>query len=186
MKLRQSDELAAVLDACVLAPMPLCDTLLRCAETPPLFRVLWSSEILREVRRTLEKFGYSGAQADRRVLAMEEAFPEAKVRISRRVLSAVPDLPDPRDQHVVAAAIAGHARAIVTFNLRHFPHGVLKAQGLLALSPDEFLAGLFRRDRQRVVEVLDEQARAIGETKFAVLERLRVSLPKFASIAAEE
>lgn len=186
MKLAQSEDLAVVLDACVLAPMPLCDTLLRCAETPPLFRVLWSSEILREVRRTLEKFGYSGAQAERRVRAMEEAFPEAQVRISRRLWSVVPDLPDPRDQHVVAAAIAGNARAIVTFNLRHFPQGVIKAQGLVALSPDEFLAALFRSDRRRVVEVLDEQARAIGETKLAMLERLRVALPKFANIAAQE
>ena len=52
-----------MLDACVLAPMPLCDTLLRCAEDPALFRVLWSEQILEEVKRTLlQKFGYTAKQ----------------------------------------------------------------------------------------------------------------------------
>jgi hypothetical protein len=34
MILAQDNEYAAVLDACVLVPMPLCDTLLRLAEDP--------------------------------------------------------------------------------------------------------------------------------------------------------
>lgn len=35
-----------VLDACVLIPMPLADTLLRLAEVPRLYRPKWSGAIL--------------------------------------------------------------------------------------------------------------------------------------------
>jgi hypothetical protein len=44
-----------VLDACVLVPMPLCDTLLRLAEQPATYCPLWSEQILLEVGDALEK-----------------------------------------------------------------------------------------------------------------------------------
>ena len=42
-----------MLDACVLLPMPLSDTLLRMAETPRLYVPKWSDDILQEVTRNL-------------------------------------------------------------------------------------------------------------------------------------
>ena len=63
MILTQDNEYAVVLDACVLIPMPLCDTLLRLAEDPSMYRPLWSDQILQEVGIALEKkLGYSTAQ----------------------------------------------------------------------------------------------------------------------------
>jgi len=60
--------------------MPVADTLLRLAEhDPPFFAPLWSRGILNEVKRTILKFGYTEAQASRRIDAMDEAFPEALV-----------------------------------------------------------------------------------------------------------
>jgi hypothetical protein len=53
MILTQDNEYAAVLDACVLVPMPLCDTLLRLAEDPAMYRPLWSEAILTEVATAL-------------------------------------------------------------------------------------------------------------------------------------
>ena len=38
-----------VLDACVLIPMPLADTLLRMAEAPRLYLPQWSQRIMDEV-----------------------------------------------------------------------------------------------------------------------------------------
>ena len=47
-----------VLDACVLVPMPLADTLLRLAAGPRLFLPKWSDQIMVEVTRThRETFG---------------------------------------------------------------------------------------------------------------------------------
>jgi hypothetical protein len=99
------NEYAAVLDACVLVPMPLCDTLLRCAEDPALFRALWSM--------------------------MREAFPEACVSVPPALLGAVPEIPDEADKHVVAAAIHEGAQVIVTSNLKHFPQEMLAPHRIL-------------------------------------------------------
>jgi PIN domain len=48
-------------------------------------------------------------------------------------------LPDPDDRHVLAAAIAGHADAVVTFNLKHFPASALAPYLVEAIHPDDFV-----------------------------------------------
>ena len=79
----QSNQYIAVLDTCVLAPMPLCDTLLRLAEDPAFYIPKWSADIMRELRSTLQRMGYTPAQAERRIVAMESAF-EALAHVARR------------------------------------------------------------------------------------------------------
>jgi hypothetical protein len=49
----QTNAFVVVLDTCVLAPMPLCDTLLRLAEDPAFYMPRWSAGILDELRRVL-------------------------------------------------------------------------------------------------------------------------------------
>jgi hypothetical protein len=53
----------ATLDACVLAPMPIADTLLRLAEEPSFYLPKWSRDILEETKRTLARFGYTEPQS---------------------------------------------------------------------------------------------------------------------------
>lgn len=48
-------------------------------------------------------------------------------------------LPDPDDQHVLAAAIRANADLILTFNLKDFPEEALKPYGIEVQHPDEFL-----------------------------------------------
>jgi predicted nucleic acid-binding protein len=184
MILTLDNEYAAVLDACVLAPMPLCDTLLRCAEEPALYRVLWSDQTLEEVDRTLQKFRYTPEQSARRLRKMREAFPEASISVPPQLLAAVPGLPDANDRHVAAAAIQGRAEVIVTSNLKHFPREVLAPYGILVHSPDDFLLHQFHLNPDRVLDVLDTQASAIRQQRLDILNRLRVSLPQFAELVA--
>jgi hypothetical protein len=67
-----------VLDACVLVPMPLADTLLRLAAGPRLFLPKWSDQIMVEVTRTLrETFGLSDRKAMYRESEIRQHFPEA-------------------------------------------------------------------------------------------------------------
>lgn len=47
-------------------------------------------------------------------------------------------LPDENDRHVLAAALACVADAIVTFNTADFPAEILKPFGVVAVAPDTF------------------------------------------------
>lgn len=49
-------------------------------------------------------------------------------------------LPDPEDDHVLAAAIAAQASVIVTDNLKDFPMRNLSPHEIEALSADDFIA----------------------------------------------
>lgn len=55
-----------VLDACVLIPMPLADTLLPMAEAPRLYLPKWSQLIMDEVTRNLIAKGDKPAEKARR------------------------------------------------------------------------------------------------------------------------
>ena len=69
-----------VLDACVLLPMPLADTLLRMAEHPRLYIPHWSDEIIQEVSRNLvQRFNKTPEQARHREEELRKAFPSAWV-----------------------------------------------------------------------------------------------------------
>jgi hypothetical protein len=74
------EQYIALLDACVLVPMPVADTLLRLAEEPAFYTPRWSVDILQEVEKTLQKrFHYTAEQIDRRMTAMRTAFPDATI-----------------------------------------------------------------------------------------------------------
>lgn len=67
------------------------------------------------------------------------------------------ELPDKDDRHVLAAAIAGHAPLIVTFNLSDFPAKHLNLYSVEAIHPGEFLLDLLDLAPQVVVRALVEQ-----------------------------
>ena len=48
-------------------------------------------------------------------------------------------LPDKDDRHVLAAAITGHADAIITLNVKDFPEKILDSFGIEIQTPDEFV-----------------------------------------------
>lgn len=69
---------------------------------------------------------------------MKAVLPEADV-VNYRPLVTDLQLPDPDDRHVLAAAIAGKAPVIVTWNLKDFPVPNLRPYGVISQSPDDFL-----------------------------------------------
>jgi hypothetical protein len=71
---------SAVLDANVLYPFSLRDTLLRLAELE-LFTALWSTRILEEMRRNLVEHRITAEQADRIEEAMRK--PSRKPKSTR-------------------------------------------------------------------------------------------------------
>lgn len=149
---------AAVLDACVLVPSALCDTLLRLAEAS-FYRPLWSDRILTEVEDALLAIrpDLGEERIRRRTGLMARTFEDALVP-GWEAVSAGLDLPDPDDRHVLAAAITGGAQAIVTFNLKDFPASALESRAIESRHPDEFLLDQLDLMPSRLLETLVEQA----------------------------
>lgn len=150
--------ISAVLDACVLVPSVLADTLLRCAEDEH-YRPLWSAQILDEVRRNLPG-SVSVAAADRRIQAMRRFFPDAEVDGYQALVGQMTN--HRKDRHVLAAAVAARADVIVTANLRDFPADALDVYAIEALHPDDFLCDLLDASPRRIVQILHQQAEATG------------------------
>lgn len=155
--------LLTVLDANILAPAALRDTLLRAAEVG-FYQPLWSAPILAEVENTLrEKLRQPPATIHRLFAAMNGAFPLAMVGdfAHLEVLPALGTV-DAKDRHVVAAALKAEATRIVTKNLRHFPTAALAAAArprpLVAQGPDSFLLTLLAQDTPRMIALLVQQA----------------------------
>ncbi|MDG2992097.1 PIN domain-containing protein [Candidatus Synechococcus calcipolaris G9] len=64
------------------------------------------------------------------------------------------ELPDPKDRHVLAAAIHGKVDVIVTFNLKDFPPKALAPHNIELQHPDDFLAFLIDLRPMKVVQAL--------------------------------
>jgi len=131
-----------LLDACVLYPTVLREILLGVAAAG-LFTPLWSARILEEWARAARKIGPTGeAQARAEIALLRAAWPAAEV-VPQPGLEARLWLPDPADIHVLAAAIAGSADLILTFNAQDFPRKILAEEGVRRDEPDAFLRGLW-------------------------------------------
>lgn len=100
-----------VLDACVLIPASLRDTLLRAVQAD-LYRVQLTEEILEEVRRNLIKKGMLEDKAHRLISTIREKFDDAFITHHRSLIASMPN--NEKDRHVLAAAVACRARIIVT------------------------------------------------------------------------
>lgn len=174
-----------ILDACVLVPHPPFDTLLRAADAG-LYEPRWSAQILDEVERTLvHKMGVDRARAAGRIVAMQRAFPHAQVDGHENLIAAMRN--DPKDRHVLAAAVRAGAGAIVTANLKDFPPAALDAYDVEALHPDDFLLDLLDLDLPAVLRSLEEQAEAYVDPPLSLRDlrcHLSATVPKFAAATA--
>ncbi|MEO0749455.1 MAG: PIN domain-containing protein, partial [Pseudomonadota bacterium] len=140
----------ALLDTCVIYPTVMREMLLEVAKGGG-FEPLWSARILEEWQRAAMKLGPDGvAQAAGELVMLKRDWPRSEVTWPAS-LEARLWLPDPADVHVLAAAIAGHADAIVTVNAKDFPRGVLAEEGLSRADPDAFLVGLYAAQPDMVV-----------------------------------
>ena len=142
----------ALLDACVLFPVAVCDSLFSVASTG-LFAAKWSAKIEDEWTRSLErKNAKPPGTYSRRRDHMRDAIPDWEVpEQAWQSLTHGLRLPDAGDVHVLAAAIAGHADCIVTVNLRDFPPATLAPFGIEAIHPDEFLIAQMDLDQVAVL-----------------------------------
>lgn len=133
----------ALLDTCVLWPSLQRDFLLSLA-VEGIYRPVWSSVILEELEyeekakwiRRGEADGEATGRALHLIKQMRQSFDDAEVE-GWEGLEGTYDLPDPNDEHLVAAAVVANAGAIVTHNTKDLPRNKMPA-GLQVLTPPEF------------------------------------------------
>ena len=177
----------AVLDADIIFSRVLHELMGRAADDLRLFDLLWSEELLAEVRRSLvEKKGLSEEVAARWVGYLSQGFPAGRVDIS----TVPPDLDlqsltrDPEDIHVCALAIAGNADYLFTFD-RAYLKDPLRLHGIEVPDLDEFLARQCDEQPEAFRQMVEEQADSWGGGRpvndlLAAFER--ASVPKFVTV----
>jgi predicted nucleic acid-binding protein len=131
----------AILDANVMYPVNVFDILAQfCIEG--LFTAKWSQDIDEEWTRNLlaSRADLTQEQVYKRRDQQRMALPDWEVEAEQyqSLIEAI-KLPDINDRHVLAAAIAGHADSIVTFNIKDFPSDVLDQYDIEAIHPDDFI-----------------------------------------------
>jgi hypothetical protein len=137
------DPVVAVYDACVLDSPFLRDFLVRLAihgRQMGVLRAKWTGRIHREwiraVRRQRPEIPLRALRRTREL--MDQHVLGCRVRGYQRWEQRL-TLPDPNDRHVLTAALACIANAIVTFNTRDFPQATLNPFGVVAVTPDNFV-----------------------------------------------
>lgn len=161
---------SAILDTCVLWPSLQRDFLLSLA-VEGLYRPLWSEAILEELeyhesQKLVERHsvvdGVAAARAARLVDRMRTSFGDALV-VGWESLEGSYGLPDPDDEHVVAAAVVGGAGAIVTYNLKDFPATKVPSS-IQVLAPPEFLLNTASVDPARALRAVSEISSRSGRS----------------------
>lgn len=144
----------AVLDACILYPAPLRDVLLSLAKAG-LYGARWTAEIQDEWIRNLhaKRPDLDKAKLSHTATLMSNAIEDAVIHHYEYLIPTL-NLPDPDDLHVLAAAIVGHADAIITFNRKDFPDHRVAQHEIEILHPDDFLVAQYDLDQIRMLSVI--------------------------------
>ncbi|MDR0594193.1 MAG: PIN domain-containing protein [Bifidobacteriaceae bacterium] len=156
---------AVFLDACVLVPVTLTNVILTAAEDG-LLEPFWSPEVIEEAVEAIREVhpDIPEERIRHRFAAMDAAFGQASV-LGGPASVDICGLPDPDDQHVVAAAVAAGAEIIVTANIRDFSDALMALLGIQVKSPDELSMGCLEADEQAIVATVVKVAAALHDPK---------------------
>jgi PIN domain len=104
---------------------------------------------------------------------MNEALPDALVS-GYEFLEETLNLPDPKDRHVLAAAIHCGADVIITKNLKDFPDASLEKFGIIAVDPDSFTLDLLTIEPRPVINTVREIQRVFKKPLLSMSELLNI------------
>ncbi|WP_283138443.1 PIN domain-containing protein [Rhizohabitans arisaemae] len=147
------------IDTNVLFPFSVMDLMLGLSEDA-IHTVVWSDHLLDEWERVIVREHHRSAEAASRISrTIREFFADTRVpEDDYKHLIDRMEGPDLDDHHHMAAAIAGHALTLVTWNLGDFPTGLLSEYGLTVTDPDSYLCSLLTQCPREVVDVLFRMA----------------------------
>lgn len=133
------NQFAVILDSCVLYNAPVRDLLLQLG-SQGLFRAKWTRKIQEEWIFSLLKNrpDIKREQLERTCEIMNKSILNCLVEDYEELAPNL-TLPDPKDIHIIAAALRSQAQIIVTYNLKDFPERILGKYKIDAQDPDTFL-----------------------------------------------
>jgi predicted nucleic acid-binding protein len=177
-------------DTNVLFPFSVMDLMLALTEDG-VHEVLWSDALLDEWERVIVRQQRRSAESAASITAViREFFADSQVPASS-FAHMVDDMPsqDPDDRRHIAAAVAGNAEMIVTWNRSDFPATPLSALGLRVVDPDEYLQELLNEVPDEVVATvvrLAEEKRRPPRTPYDLVGMFaKVGVPIFADQVRE-
>ncbi|RSM56673.1 hypothetical protein DMB66_33635 [Actinoplanes sp. ATCC 53533] len=150
-------------DTNVLFPFSVMDLMLALTEDS-VHEVLWTNALLAEWERVIvREQRRSAASAAAITAAIREYFTDSEV-LEAEYAHLIERMPgtDPDDRVHMAAAIAGGADAIVTWNHADFPAEALASHRVRVCTPDDYLCELLESWPD---EVLDTVVRVAGEKR---------------------
>jgi len=131
-------------DTNVLFPFSVMDLILALTEDG-IHSILWTDALLDEWERVIVRSGRRSVSSAAAVTAaVRKFFPDAEVPLADYAgfIAGMPG-DDPDDRVHMAAAVAGRATHIVTYNLSDFPAAHLAEHGVIVTDPDTYLCELF-------------------------------------------
>lgn len=138
-------------DTNVLFPFSIMDLMLALTEDA-IHEVIWTETLLAEWERVIVREHHRSPESAASITAaIREFFPESEITEAgySPQVDAMPGN-DADDRQHMAAAVFGHAKVIVTWNLADFPAQPLEALGLRVTDPDQYLCGLLGELPQEV------------------------------------
>lgn len=163
-----------VLDTNVIYPIEIRDLLFWFAHYD-LYTPKWSAHIFDEWQDVMKRKGVSEKEAHKRIEVANLAFPDALVTNYSGLISGL-ELPDPKDCHVLAAAIKTNANVIVTNNIKDFPKDYLSSYGLSAKTAGDFLTDIIDLNPEQAIKAFKEMVlnrRNPDLNEFELLDILR-------------
>ena len=145
-----SVKFTCVLDTNVLFPIYVRDLLFWLSYFD-MFTPKWSKHIFDEWEALMKKKGINEKEILKSLSEAQGVFPDALVENYESLIQGL-DLPDPKDRHVLAAAIKTNANVIVTNNLKDFPEKYLATFGLTAKNADDFITDIIDLNPPQAVE----------------------------------
>lgn len=142
-------------DTNVLFPFSVMDLMLALTEDA-VHEVLWTEALLAEWERVIVRERRRSAESAASITAsIREFFPEGEVA-EEEYAHLVATMPgqDEDDRHHMAAAVAGSADTIVTWNRSDFPADALARMGIRVMDPDEYLCELIVEFPHQVVDTV--------------------------------
>ena len=145
-----------LVDACVLHSACCRDILIQC-DIDGHFRLRWTKLILAETQHSIlrRRPDLNSTQIRRTFKLMNRACPDA-LQISDKQPHPRLNLPDPNDNHILAAAINTNSEIILTFNLKDFPSGILNQYKIKAQHPDDWLNKFYQSKPSDLLSSLEK------------------------------